>query len=200
MNNFIYENDNSLSMELCEEIIQKFESDDTKKLGTVISGYYPNIKDSIDLNISNDTKWEYIYCHLFTELMHNVKMYTKKMNDIYKNCNIYQKTSESFKIIEDCIDVPSMFIKKYEANKGKYVYHNDFCIDYLNGKYRKISFLWYLNNVEVGGETDFFAGQVKIQPKMGKLILFPACWTFPHSGKVPYSDNKYILTGWIYTN
>jgi hypothetical protein len=56
--------------------------------------------------------------------------------------------------------------------------------------------LWYLNTLEEGGETDFYnRGMVKAQE--GKLIIFPACWTYPHAGVMPISDNKYIITGWI---
>ena len=62
---------------------------------------------------------------------------------------------------------------------------------------RKLTFLWYINDVEEGGETEFF-GNHKIKPEAGKLILFPASWTFPHCGKMPISDDKYIITGWLW--
>jgi hypothetical protein len=39
-----------------------------------------------------------------------------------------------------------------------------------------------------------------IKPKSGKLLIFPACWTYPHRGTMPISDDKYIITGWIMTN
>jgi hypothetical protein len=55
-----------------------------------------------------------------------------------------------------------------------------------------------LNDVIEGGETDFFAGDIKIRPKKGTLIFFPSSWTYPHSGKMPMSSNKYIITGWLY--
>ena len=67
-------------------------------------------------------------------------------------------------------------------------------------KYYKTSYLtyiWYLNDVIEGGETEFF-GNYKIKPEVGKLVLFPACWSFPHCGLMPISSNKYIITGWLY--
>ena len=61
-----------------------------------------------------------------------------------------------------------------------------------------LTFLFYLNTLEEGGHTEFW-GNYKIKPETGKLLLFPASWTFPHCGKTPISDNKYIITGWIYS-
>ena len=62
---------------------------------------------------------------------------------------------------------------------------------------RHLTFLWYLNDVEEGGETEFW-GQYGIKPEAGKLILFPASWTFPHKANVPISSDKYIITGWLW--
>ena len=63
---------------------------------------------------------------------------------------------------------------------------------------RIITFLWYLNTVEEGGETEFFNGRISIKPEKGKLLLFPSTWTYIHRGNMPISNDKYILTGWIY--
>ena len=35
---------------------------------------------------------------------------------------------------------------------------------------------------------------------MGKLLIFPATWTYMHRGNVPISEDKYIVTGWLYGN
>ena len=50
-----------------------------------------------------------------------------------------------------------------------------------------------LNNVEEGGETLF--EDFKIKPMEGLLLFFPATWTYPHSGAMPTSNDKYIITG-----
>ena len=60
-----------------------------------------------------------------------------------------------------------------------------------------ITYIFYLNDVEEGGETEI-RRKCKIKSKAGKLLLFPSCWTFPHRGVMPISDNKYIITGWLY--
>ena len=62
-----------------------------------------------------------------------------------------------------------------------------------------ITYLFYLNTIEEGGETEFIDG-TKIKPETGKLLIFPATWTYEHRGNVPISSNKYICTGWLYNN
>jgi hypothetical protein len=88
-------------------------------------------------------------------------------------------------------------IQKYDKNKGEYIYHNDFHM--ISIKYRVITFLWYLNDIHEGGETEFW-DSYKIKPTAGKIVLFPSSWTYPHRGKMPISDNKYIITNWLYIN
>jgi hypothetical protein len=88
--------------------------------------------------------------------------------------------------------------QKYTANQGRYVYHNDSMIEWDNKRKRFMTYLWYLNDVTEGGETAF-DGKYQVKPTAGKLLLFPASWTFPHCGKMPVSSDKYIITGWIYT-
>jgi hypothetical protein len=91
-----------------------------------------------------------------------------------------------------------VLIQKYDKNKGKYIYHNDSRIDYKNKKTRMFTFIWYLNDVYEGGETEFI--NFKIIPERGKLVIFPASFVFPHCGNMPVSDDKYILTGWVYSS
>ena len=58
--------------------------------------------------------------------------------------------------------------------------------------------MWYLNDVEIGGETDFI--NFKIKPTTGKLVIFPSTWTYPHCANIPISNDKYIITGWFVNN
>ena len=49
--------------------------------------------------------------------------------------------------------------------------------------------------MEEGGQTAF--NDVTIEAKEGRLILFPPLWMFPHAGKIPISNTKYILTTYL---
>ena len=55
----------------------------------------------------------------------------------------------------------------------------------------------YLNDVIEDGYTEFEFG-LKVQPRVGKILLFPATWQYLHRGYPPKSETKYLCTGWLY--
>jgi hypothetical protein len=196
LDKYIYINKNSLSSDFCIELIKLFENDTNKKEGRTLSGVNKSIKDTTDMDIpDNDEKWFRYHSLLNNELKRNIKKYLDMLN----NTNNYINETNLKYIFFDNTNLKrgSLLMQKYTRNKGKYVYHNDFFVDSKIQQNRVITFLWYVNTVEEGGET-CFGESFKIKPEQGKLILFPACWTFPHCGKMPISSDKYIITGWIY--
>lgn len=190
---FIYTIPNSIPDETCHEIIVMFENEQTNP-GVIHSGLNKLVKDTDDFVIpKNSHKWNNIRQMLENELEKNVNKYFKKLtiNIFTQNDYDFMNNTNSW--------ISVLMIQRYIKNQGKYVYHNDFSLN--NDKsYRIITYLWYLNDVEEGGETEFWDGEFKIKPEKGKLLLFPSTWTFPHSGKMPISSNKYIITGWLYVN
>lgn len=192
----IYLNNNSISKQLCDEIIHLYESQNTQYHGVTAGGLNKNVKDTMDFIIPVEDPWIKIREFLALELERNLKMYMEQLNShTFENEN----SSSKFKFFDGTVCSTQCFmIQRYIKQVGRYIYHNDFSIEYYEKKYRIITFLWYLNTVEEGGETEIW-GTERIKPEAGKLLLFPACWTFPHTGKMPISDNKYIITGWLYT-
>jgi hypothetical protein len=63
--------------------------------------------------------------------------------------------------------------------------------------FRAVVYTVYLNDVEEGGETEFLYQLKRIPPEKGTICLFPADYTHPHRGNTPYSNPKYIMTGWL---
>lgn len=198
MSEFIYQSPNSLPPSLCDEIIGLFENTQNKYDGCTLKGVLKHIKDTTDFIIpKNDATWHHIEKYLYSELSTNLLEYMDTINK-KEEYNLKNNDNIIFKIFDNTIQhIDSFMVQKYEKGKGKYIYHNDFCMDIDKKRYRTITYLWYLNTVDEGGETEF-CGDYKIKPEKGKLILFPASWCYPHRGKMPISDNKYILTGWFY--
>lgn len=203
IDNYVYINNTSICKQLCNDIIDLFEEQSGKYEGVTGSGLNKNIKDTTDFVIPRKDhgletmkKWERIDKFLTKELDRNVKKYVQNLN---KKLNIIEENSGSkFNIIStDALVTDEFMIQRYTKNKGRYVYHDDSRIEWNNKKYRIITYLFYLNTVDEGGETEFW-GEYKIKPETGKLLLFPASWVYPHRGMMPISSNKYIITGWLY--
>lgn len=194
---YVYTN-HSLSRELCQDIIQKYEEHkEYIRPGVTAAGMYKEIKDTNDLMIPENEEWKEINTLLSKELQRHLKLYMEKIHqgENYKKDKNFGK---DYKLLSDWLIVDNEFmIQKYDKEKGKYVYHSDAAV--YQDKSRMITFLWYLNDVTEGGETEFFGGSSHIVPEAGKLLLFPALWTYPHRGNVPFSSDKYIITGWLYT-
>jgi hypothetical protein len=189
MTNYIVEFKHSIPDLLCEEIIEIFEEYDTKRKGATVGGIKPEVLDSLDMCIGTEENnlWKKkLFSFIQKELINKLSQYEKIVNKYNYN--------NGFNIKK--MFIRNIIIRKYEINKGKYKYHTDE-LHFLKNKSRRIiSFIWYLNNINEGGET-IFENNYKIKPEIGKLLLFPSSWTYPHTGSIPISDDKYIIVGWI---
>jgi hypothetical protein len=66
--------------------------------------------------------------------------------------------------------------------------------------HRVLLFLIYLNDVEEGGETDFYYQDKSIKPKAGTMVIAPCGFTHTHRGNIPISSSKYVLASWVSFN
>ena len=59
----------------------------------------------------------------------------------------------------------------------------------------------YLNDVNIGGGTEFYHQKVTVLPEKGKTVIWPADWTHTHRGVAAPNEEKIIVTGWYnFTN
>jgi len=188
---YIWQVSNSLTDEFCDKLVQKFEEDSEGKVyrGIVGSGVQTEIKETLDLAVSPSSEvWkkddEFISNKIGECINEYIEYITKCIPNVDFHNGIRNVTDSGY------------HIQRYEANKGFYTWHNDYSFEKDKGS-RILTFIWYLNTVERGGETEFTNG-MKIKPEKGKLVMFPSTWTYTHRACMPYSGEKYILTGWIY--
>ena len=86
-------------------------------------------------------------------------------------------------------------IKRYRPGTDeKFEPHYDALDDKCN---RYLVFLWYLNDVADGGETEFCNLALKVQARTGRLLMFPPYWMFQHAGLPPRSNDKYIVSTYL---
>jgi hypothetical protein len=86
-------------------------------------------------------------------------------------------------------------IKRYRAGaEEQFEPHFDSMDDKAN---RYLVFLWYLNDVAEGGETEFLNLGIRVAPRAGRLLMFPPYWMFQHAGLAPKSNDKYIVSTYM---
>ena len=184
---YYYINKNALTKETCQTIIQMFEESEQHQGKTMI-GLDLEIKKTYEVNIRGD-KWQEIDIIISNVLTNSINEYAEQINITTNNKFILQY------LYNNKVTDSGYQIQKYIKGNGYYKWHNDSLINSIESC-RIVTFLFYLNDVEEGGETYFYNGKVK--PEAGKLILFPATWTYNHKGNMPISNDKYIVTGWFY--
>ena len=91
--------------------------------------------------------------------------------------------------------IAELVIKRYRAGSDeRFQLHFDSINEAAN---RYLVFLWYLNDVAVGGETRFPDLGVEVRPRAGRLLMFPPYWMYQHEAPPPQSGDKYILSTYL---
>ena len=183
---FIYHYKSLLSNELCQNIINYFEDSPFKQKGLVYSDkntieVNTEAKKSTDLSVSFGNTENIFICNLFEHLCNSLNIYKKRYS--------FLDEISAWKI-DDKFNIrkynPSEAFKKIHCEHGP----EDCSI-------RIMAWMFYLNTVKNGGETNFKYQNKKFKPNTGDLLIWPAFWTHPHVGLVSKNETKYIATGWI---
>ena len=85
-------------------------------------------------------------------------------------------------------------IKKIPAGCGFHNWH--FEDNNIQNTNRYFVVQIYLNEEFEGGETEFLYFNIRLKPKLGRLIIFPAAFTHTHRGNPPIGGTKYIASTW----
>lgn len=176
-----------MPVEFCQKIINRFEQDtEGQYQGRTFKGYDPGIKESLDLNITNrnqenESLWGDIDNCLYEYITKTFKKYCVEL-DIYKHTQI--------KFIDTTYNV-----HKYFKGKGYFRPHSDSSSPITATRF--VAIILYLNNVIDGGETYFENWDINVKPEAGKIVIFPACFPYIHEGRIPFSNDKYIITTFV---
>jgi len=214
---FIYTADNALPDELCNQLIERFEAHPEKRAGGTGSGIDPLQKRSLDITIDNIDAFRECGQKVVNIALRHFALYFLKypffgsLNPVVKNKETGEETMVTMEnrdmVTEDLmrIIVPSYFrlaplnILKYKTMEGGYPrWHAEVFPD-PDGEaiHRVLFFVFYLNDVVKGGETELFFYGAKVPPRKGRVLIAPASFTHTHRGNMPESGDKYILTSWL---
>jgi Rps23 Pro-64 3,4-dihydroxylase Tpa1-like proline 4-hydroxylase len=185
--NYIIEYDNALEPTFCDSLIDFFNKSEKKKLGITLDGKDTHVKNTMDLHFSDEFDTDFLK-NADKILFETTNMYIQTyLNDNIAFINLGTYTDSGYQI------------QFYKKGNGFYKYHCDEHINIKKNEYRILTYLYYLNDVEEGGETGFNGDKIMIKPKKGKLVIFPSSCLFPHRALTPISGDKYIITGWLYS-
>lgn len=88
-----------------------------------------------------------------------------------------------------------LILKRYRPGGAeRFQVHFDSVHEVAN---RYLVLLWYLNDVEQGGQTQFPDLGLTVAARTGRLLVFPPYWMFQHAGLPPVSGDKYILSTYL---
>jgi len=184
---YICEYKNSIPNILCNEIIQLFESLENEKKEIIVSHANTSFENTnIFIIPKNHEKWKRIELFLYKEMLSKLKKYTNKHTNYINYKNFFGNNQ---------LYAPNFVIQKCGKQKSECQYNDDHGVE--NSNLKVITFIWYLNTIDEGGDTIFWENY-KVRSEQGKLLLFPSTWCYPYICEIPISCDKYVITGWIY--
>jgi hypothetical protein len=171
---------------VCDEIISHFKLNPNKSLGKQYVpavkqlSVIPEIKDSIDCVFEKETE-------LFQRYIKNLQCIVHEYIKKFPWCDQY----DPWTIAE------TVNIQYYKPGAGYHGWHTERSTATSPNSSRHLVFMTYLNDVEDSGETEFINQKIKIKPRKGLTLIWPADWTYTHRGITSLTQEKYIVTGWF---
>ena len=173
--------ENQLPSKICDDLVNLFESVPNKQRVEAKD----NRPRFTQFNFTRES-------YLNEELHRTVCQYLIKAVEHYRT-----KIKSFFEWAPENLYFEHIRIKRYiSEDKDEFDTHVDVGHNKNEGRY--LSFMWYLNDVTVGGATELTGLDFEVQPKKGALLMFPPIWMFPHKGHLLNSGKKYLLSTYLH--
>ena len=170
LDKFIQTYDSVLTAEQCKNLIEIFERNKDSQ-----ESHNTNFYKFNQLNLNTTPGCEILAENFCRSL---VKIY----EDYFNKLNLRRYI--------DIAGFEHVRIKKYMKNSSdEFKTHVD--ITDKESSVRYCIAIAYLNSNN--GYTIFPHLNKKIEPLVGRVVVFPPNWMFPHNGKTPTDSNKYIM-------
>jgi hypothetical protein len=196
----IYQKTNSITSELCENIINIYNStfneiNDTNGISNIL--FMENyIKEENQNNLTikeqsimkKNIYYKRINNCLIRELTKNIKIYFKSFNN---NNLIPNKEFIEINNIEENFTIKKIFISSID---NKLEFENKTLHTSINGM-KLFIFIWFLNDYD--GEIIFW-NNYKVNNKKGTLLIYPLSWCFNCNEYIKLNETKYFVYGYLY--
>jgi hypothetical protein len=213
---------NALPLELCDRLVETFEKHQGVYQGRTGAGVDLSKKNSHDLMLDSHPELNSLKSELMQHTFAGIKRYFEKYsmaligavsinvenelgNSVTLNPDNFTRLGKPKlgDIISHLYRSGTINIQRYKKGKGGYPHWHSEQYPQADGYealHRVVLYMYYLNDVDEGGETEFYYQAKKINPSKGTMVVAPASFTHSHRGNTPISDDKYIATSWILFN
>lgn len=176
--------DDILTKEECDEIIKiydLFESTGYTRKGQEDFDEYSIGRGSLKRNDFAMWTWDYPGLRKFI------------ISAVERGYDLYKK--EFFQIESANITFAEAKIQRTPIRGGFHDWHCE--IGDISTIERCLVWMIYLNDIpDNEGETEFLWQKIRVKPKAGRFVMWPAFFTHVHRGNPVYTHSKYITTGW----
>ncbi len=168
----------ALTPEYCQKLIDRFEQDQRVQVDP-----QPEYSTRYYLNISEQFDW-----------LREVQKVTQYADPLLAE---YFRLPEGYRSVETSEWLNDGFVIARYQPGDICALHDDYQspVPPSNGL-RLATMIFFLNDVEVGGELHFPVQDVKVRPRQGHAVVFPAQLTHPHEVLAPQST-RYVLQTWV---
>jgi hypothetical protein len=191
MSNYIYVGDDVLDPALCDRFIEIFTSNQdlhqsfNGNPGFTQLNYGESVRHSKLIQ-------EYMLNAFEVKNLHNTMVQTAIQ--VYKR---YMELHSELDYLPRPFKMEDLRIKHYRGNgMDRFNMHIDTAS--ANTANRYLAMFWYLNDVEEGGHTNFPVQNMSIQPRRGRVVVFPPFWTHPHEGLPVTKGEKYLMSTYMH--
>jgi hypothetical protein len=170
--------------DMCDELIRRFEaSGDTKHELDKMENEEKPIRSYLELGITKDHK---DFLDIQAVLMKLTEMASLK----------YQ-SEVPVRTFPREIGCETFRVQKFRNGTDDcFKYHVD-VQNYASAR-RFVALNWFLNDVEKGAELYFPHPNIRIQPRQGRLVLYPATWMYPHAVEPCVTGDSYVITTYLH--
>ena len=173
--------DESVPVELCNDFVNNWE--EAKKNETIIEEKEHSLVRTDETAFVTPT-----YSTIYP--IPPVKVYFQFLQECF-NCYMERYGIEFNGTIYNDV----FKIHKVRKSEGYHVWHYERSspenID------RLMAYMTYLEVPKKGGETEFLHQSLRIEPIVGRTLIWPAGYTHMHRGNPPLDGEKMYITGWF---
>ena len=175
---------NAITDDLCYDFVRVFNS--ISEHGLTMS----SMQDSANSTIRKD---EVLYVPSGLSIMHDcfhANLTTPLWQNIENCLNSYLAKHD----IDEILRSSGFKIHRVQPAGGYHVWHHEHYFDF---PYRTLAWHLTIEAPESGGETEFLYQSMRVKPRVGQLLIWPAAFTHKHRGNPPLKGQKTYITGWF---